>query len=151
MKMAADELNMQNPIFASFAFYATVCLLKMMVMAFLTAIFRMKKGIFANPEDTTAVPGGKINLNDPDVERVRRNHLNDIESILPFVLVGLFYVSINPSPFIAFWHFRLFTASRILHTFAYQLAIPQPSRGGCFFIGFATTVSMIIQVLKATF
>ena len=55
------------------------------------------------------------------MERVRRNHLNDIENIVPFVLIGFGYVACNPSPDLALWHFRLFFFSRVLHTFAYQV------------------------------
>ena len=50
-----------------------------------------------------------------------RNHLNDIENIIPFVLIGFFYVHTNPSTAAALWHFRLFTASRFLHTLMYQV------------------------------
>ena len=60
-------------------------------------------------------------LNDPDVERVRRNHLNDIENIVPFVLVGLLYVGTNPDRDTALWHFRIFFVSRVLHTLTYQV------------------------------
>jgi hypothetical protein len=42
---------------------------------------------FANPEDASGVKGGKVMIGDPDVERVRRAHLNDIENIIPFVLL----------------------------------------------------------------
>ncbi len=59
--------------------------------------------------------------NDPAVERIRRNHLNDIENIIPFVLVGLFYVGTNPDRDVALWHFRVFFISRVLHTLTYQV------------------------------
>ena len=36
--------------------------------------------------------------NDPVVERYRRNQLNDLENITPFFILGLVYVSTNPSP-----------------------------------------------------
>jgi glutathione S-transferase len=62
-----------------------------------------------------------VTTSDPDVERVRRNHLNDIENIVPFVLVGLFYVGTNPDRDVALWHFRIFFVSRVLHTLTYQV------------------------------
>ncbi|CAF0874347.1 unnamed protein product [Didymodactylos carnosus] len=107
---------------------------------------------FANPEDTLGLfgtPKGQLTLADPDVERVRRNHLNDIENIIPFVLIGIFYVAINPNPYVALWHFRVFFLSRIIHTIAYQTPLPQPSRAMSFLVGLVTTVSMAIQVLLA--
>ena len=78
---------------------------------------------FANPEDIqlSLDKQAKVTFADPDVERVRRNHLNDIENIVPFVIIGLLYVSINPSPTAALWHFRTFFFSRIFHTIAYQV------------------------------
>ena len=53
--------------------------------------------------------------------RCFRNHLNDIENIIPFVLVGAFYVATQPTPSTALWHFRIFAASRFVHTIAYQV------------------------------
>ncbi len=58
---------------------------------------------------------------DPDVERIRRNHLNDIENIVPFVLIGFFYVATNPDRDVAIWHFKVFFISRLIHTVCYQV------------------------------
>ncbi len=52
---------------------------------------------FANPEDASGVKGGKVMIGDPDVERVRRAHLNDIENIIPFVLLAAVYLTTGPS------------------------------------------------------
>jgi len=87
-----------------------------------------------------------VTTNDPDVERVRRNHLNDIENIVPFVLVGLFYVGTNPDRDVALWHFRIFFVSRLLHTLTYQLALPQPSRFIACAVGYLTTLSMAVRI-----
>jgi glutathione S-transferase len=51
----------------------------------------------------------------------RRNHLNDLENIPPFVLIGLMYTLTDPDEDVAIWHFRIFTASRFLHMIAYQV------------------------------
>ena len=79
-----------------------------------------------------------------------RNHLNDLENIPAFVLVGIFYLMIRPDPALAIWHFRIFFLSRVCHTFAYQMALPQPSRALAYTVGQATTFSMIIRLLVAT-
>ena len=52
-----------------------------------------------------------------------RNHLNDIENIIPYVLVGGLYVLTKPDPTTAMWHFRAFTMARIAHTFVYQVTM----------------------------
>jgi len=146
------QLGFENPVFSSYAFYGTLVLLKMMAMIFLTIRWRFKNLSFANPEDSRAfgVKKGQVKFDDQDVERVRRNHLNDMENIPVFLFLGLLYVLINPSPVIALWHFRVFAASRFIHTFVYQFAIPQPSRALSFAVGVAVCASMAVQVLMHT-
>ena len=39
--------------------------------------------------------------------QVRRAHLNDLENVIPFVLLSLLYVGTNPDPIVALWHFRV--------------------------------------------
>ncbi|KAJ9595268.1 hypothetical protein L9F63_027347, partial [Diploptera punctata] len=81
---------------------------------------------FISPEDTAF--GGKVSHDDPDIERVRRGHLNDMENILPFFVIGFLYVFVNPAPFLAVNLYRLFTAARVVHTIVYTVVvIPQPS------------------------
>ena len=78
---------------------------------------------FANPEDATGVKGGKVIIGDPDVERVRRAHLNDIENILPFVILAAIFLTTAPSVGTAKLLFRVFTAARYIHTFVYLFAV----------------------------
>ena len=84
---------------------------------------------------------------DDEVERSRRCHLNDLENIYPFVLVGLLYVATDPSLAAAKFHFYAFVISRFAHTFVYLSQIRQPARSVCFVTGFAVTISMILQIL----
>ena len=54
-------------------------------------------------------------------------HLNDLENILPFLVLGLLFVGTNPSLSWARTLFRVFTTGRFLHTFVYAVfVIPQP-------------------------
>ena len=39
--------------------------------------------------------------------QVRKAHLNDLENILPFLLLSVLYVATNPNPTVALWHFRV--------------------------------------------
>ncbi|CAF1141627.1 unnamed protein product [Rotaria sp. Silwood1] len=114
---------LNNPVFVNFAFYAAASTIKMMAMSLLTSRQRFAKNAFSNPEDIAlgSDKQAKVTISDPDVERVRRNHLNDIENIVPFVVIGSLYVATNPTPAIALWHFRLFFFSRVFHTIAYQV------------------------------
>ena len=55
--------------------------------------------MFANPEDAKDVPGSKVG-SDPEVERVRRAHLNDLENIPLFIAIAAVYmvaVQVNQS------------------------------------------------------
>merc|ERR550517_659549 len=84
---------------------------------------------------------------DETIEDLRRCHLNDIENMLPFWAIGLFYISTDPSYSAALWHFRIFTTMRILHTPAYLLYDGPILRSPIFLIGFLINVSMAVQCI----
>ncbi|NWT50076.1 MGST1 transferase, partial [Erythrocercus mccallii] len=151
-EMAKLTQLINNEVFRAYATYTTIVLLKMMLMSLITAYFRITRKAFMNPEDTDAYGKGetakKYLRTDPDVERARRSHLNDLENIVPFVGIGLLYALSNPELSMALLHFRIFTGSRILHTFAYLIPLPQPGRGLSWAVGYAVTFSMAYNVLK---
>ncbi|KAI8477974.1 Microsomal glutathione S-transferase 1 [Branchiostoma belcheri] len=146
--MASSGLSFENPVFAAYASYASLVVLKMFFVALYTTHTRFRVGVFANSEDVKGNKGAVARLDNPDVERVRRLHRNDLENIPAFLVVGLLYVLTGPSPGVAVWHFRVFAASRCLHTVSY-LASRQPHRVLCFSAGLLTTISMAVQVLMA--
>ncbi|CAH1273125.1 MGST1 [Branchiostoma lanceolatum] len=148
--MASAGLSFGNPLFAAYAAYASLVILKMFFVTGATAYFRYSRGVFANPEDVKRrlKKGAVPRLDHPEVERVRRLHLNDLENIPAFLAVGLLYVLTGPSPGVALWHFRVFTAARCLHTVSYLAAV-QPWRALGFIAGIVTTTSMAVQVLMA--
>ncbi|KAK3919844.1 Microsomal glutathione S-transferase 1 [Frankliniella fusca] len=77
-----------------------------------------------------------------------RAHLNDLENIPAFWVVGLLYCLTNPAPSLAINLFRGFTAARFLHTFVYAVVpLPQPSRGLAFGAGFAITMYMAFSTV----
>ncbi|XP_060083342.1 microsomal glutathione S-transferase 1-like [Ylistrum balloti] len=102
--------------------------------------------VVANMEDRL-VKGQTTIFNDIVVERTRRCHQNDVENVIPFVLVGVLYVLTEPDPWWAAFHFRMFTFCRICHTLAYLFAIPQPARASMFGFGWFTVASMGVSVL----
>ncbi|XP_033731930.1 microsomal glutathione S-transferase 1-like [Pecten maximus] len=154
--MADQGLSFDNPLFKQFAFYSGVVIVKTMSMSALTAFNRIRKSVFANPEDCAL--GKAMNkeckptLTDPTVERIRRCHLNDLENVVTFVLVGLLYVASGPDPTTAAMYFRIFTGCRLMHTVAYLGQIPQPSRALMFGGGLVVSMLMAVDVIrKATF
>lgn len=88
----------------------------------------------------------KVKFDDPDVERVRRAHRNDLENIIPFALLGLLYVLTNPSAFLAINLIRAGAIARIVHTLVYAVVvIPQPARALAFFVTYGIAIYMGIQ------
>ncbi|XP_060606358.1 microsomal glutathione S-transferase 1-like [Ruditapes philippinarum] len=146
--MVAPTLSFENEVFAKFAFYAGVVLLKTVIMSGWTARYRLPRGVFISSEDYVGRSGQTMKI-DEDVERTRRCHLNDIENVLPFVLIGLLYVLTGPTVASATLHFRLFAGFRLFHTIAYMFILPQPSRAIAFFVGFGVNISMAITVIRA--
>ncbi|XP_069807261.1 microsomal glutathione S-transferase 1 [Dendropsophus ebraccatus] len=142
-----------SEVFRAFATYAVIVLVKMMAMSLVTAYYRLTRKVFINPEDAAAHSKGgdpkKYIRTDQDVERVRRCHLNDIENLIPFLGVGLLYALSNPELSAALLHFRIFTASRLLHTVAYLTPLPQPSRALTFVAGYLVTLSMAFFTMRS--
>ncbi|KAK5876764.1 hypothetical protein CesoFtcFv8_026087 [Champsocephalus esox] len=142
---------MEDEVFMAFTTYAVIVVVKMLLMAPLTAFYRITRGAFANEEDVARKPAEerkKLLRSHPDVERVRRCHQNDIETIIPFVLVGLLYALTGPVLSAALLHFRIFVGSRICHTISYLFSLPQPSRGLSWLIGLLVNFSMSYSVLS---
>ncbi|XP_031628134.1 microsomal glutathione S-transferase 1-like [Contarinia nasturtii] len=146
-----DLLNFSNPVFSSYAYWGAILVLKCFFMSPWTAYFRFKNKTPASPEDAVAMGARgeiKINTNNPEVERVRRGHLNDLENILPYLFVGLFYVLTSPSVFLATTLFKVAAIARIVHTIVYTvIVVPQPARGISWFIHYLIGIYMAISVV----
>ncbi|CAF4883624.1 unnamed protein product [Pieris macdunnoughi] len=140
-------VSITEPAVRSFLFYSGVLGLKVLSMAFLTARQRMKKKVFANPEDAAAKKSAVVKFDDEDVERVRRAHLNDLENIPLFWVLGGLYLTTGPSAATAITLFRVYTAGRILHTIVYAVTpLPQPARGIAFGVPMMITLYMGVTV-----
>lgn len=104
--------------------------------------------VFANSEDAATTKKAKVAFDDPDVERVRRAHLNDLENVVPWFLATWIWLGTGPSTWLAGLLIRAFVASRILHTVVYAVVpLPQPSRAIAFFVGFAITGYMAVSTI----
>lgn len=70
-------------------------------------------------------------------------HHNDLENILPYLIVGLFYVMTDPQPMVSTILFKVATIARFCHTFVYAIyVIPQPARTLSFFVHYGITFYM---------
>ncbi|KAK2494696.1 hypothetical protein MC885_018879 [Smutsia gigantea] len=152
-KMADLTELMQNEVFLAFASYATIVLLKMMLLGPATGFYRITRKAFANPEDCASFGKGedakKYLRTEDRVERTRRAHLNDLENIVPFLGIGLLYSLSGPDLSTALLHFRLFVGARIYHSIAYLMPLPQPNRALAFYVGYGVIFSMAYRLLKS--
>lgn len=89
----------------------------------------------------------KVKFDNEDVERVRRAHRNDLENILPFFVVGLFYILTNPTESVAINLFRAFAMSRIVHSVVYAVYVIPKARGLAFGVGLLTTIYMSVKTI----
>lgn len=138
---------MDDEVFASFVFYGTLLVLKMYIVAFITGQLRLRRKAFCNPEDAMKRGGMQYLRDDPDVERSRRAHRNDMENIFPFLFLGAVYSMTEPIVFIAKIHFQVFFLARVIHTIAYLCALKPPSRSLAYTVGQVSCGSMLIQTL----
>jgi len=142
------KLEVSDTVIASYAFFSSILVVKMLLMSFLTAKQRFANKSFANPEDVVLDKKAKVTTSDPDVERVRRAHLNDLECILPFFICGLLYCFTNPDAGTANLVFKIFTGARIVHTLVYAVfVVPQPSRAISWAVGQICTFYMAAKVI----
>ena len=81
------------------------------------------------------------------MERVRRAHLNDMENILPFLILGFLYMFTNPAYSTALLVYRLFAGARIAHTISYVFVIPQPARALTFFVNHLINIYMAYTII----
>uniref|UniRef100_A0A8D8I6V4 Microsomal glutathione S-transferase 1 n=1 Tax=Culex pipiens TaxID=7175 RepID=A0A8D8I6V4_CULPI len=141
--------SIDSTVFQSYCFWCAALVIKMLVMSVLTGLKRHAKKAFANPEDAK-VNKVKVVTNDPDVERVRRAHLNDLENIPLFFAIGFLYILTGPSATLAVNLFRIVGISRIVHTLVYAVVvIPQPARGLAWMGAYFPTWYMAVKVLLA--
>ncbi|XP_026727357.1 microsomal glutathione S-transferase 1-like [Trichoplusia ni] len=141
-------ISLEDPAVQSYIVYSAVLGMKMFAVAFLTGKVRTTKKVFANEEDAKASKG-KVKLDDPDVERVRRAHLNDLENIPAFWVLGALYLTTGPSASLATTLFRLFTAGRIIYTIVYAVKpLPPPARGIAFGVPLLINMYMGFKVIQ---
>ena len=150
-----DTLNLQNPLFVTYAIAAALMILKAVGMSWLTVVRMMQeKGGFRAPEDLRKTP-----LNpDPDprqlepnerVERIRRIQMNDLENLPYFLVAGLLFILTEPSLVLAQWLLYGYVVSRFLHFAAYLSAQTHDMRATLWTIGSLILIFMTGWTLVA--
>lgn len=89
----------------------------------------------------------EVQFGNEKVERVRRIHQNDLENILPFLVVGLYYVLADPNALAAKILIGIAVGARFAHTLVYFFAVPQPARTLCWAVHYLITCYMAIKAV----
>jgi len=138
---------MQDPTTRLYMLCAAVLVLKMAFTGTATGILRLRRGAYVTPEDY-AFMGRVPTPPDEAVERLRRVHQNDLENILPFLIIGFLYALSGPAFAVAATLFVAFTAARLLHTATY-IAAAQPWRSVFYEVGqFSLVVTTILLLVN---
>jgi glutathione S-transferase len=120
-----DKLSLHDPLFVTYVVAATLMILKVVGMSWLTVVrMTQAKGGFRSPEDLKKTPlnpepnPAQLTPNER-VERIRRIMLNDLENVPFFLVAGFLYILTQPSLLLAQWLLYGYVASCLLHFAAY--------------------------------
>ena len=136
-----------NPAFVA---YAITCLVLSANLLFLWAYSGSKRAngkVAINEEDSARFGAPLEHLDPPAVARVLRAHANAQATSVPFLFLGLVFVLAGGSATVASILFGTFTASRLLHAYAY-LAGKQPWRT-IFFIASGLCILALMAAIVA--
>jgi glutathione S-transferase len=148
-------LSLQNPLFATYAIAATLMILKVVGMSWLTVVRMMQvRGGYRSPEDLrktllNPLPDPKQLEPNEYVDRIRRIQLNDLENIPFFLVAGLLYVLTEPSLLLARGLLYGYVVSRFLHFAAYFTAQTHETRATFWTVGSLIIIFMAVRTLVA--
>jgi len=147
------NLDLGNPLMATYAIAASLMILKVVAMSWLTVVRMMQaKGGFRSPEDLRKTPlnpdpDPKQLLPDERVERIRRIHMNDLENVPFFLVAGFLFILTEPSLLLAQVLLYGYVVSRLLHFAAYLGARTHDTRATLWTVGSLILVGMSLRVL----
>jgi len=122
--------------------------LKMAAVGSYTSVLRIRRKVYATPEDYRLQGLAPRASLDEEVERVRRAHQNDVENIPLFFVLGLLFLITGPSLRNAAIYLVGFLVARTLHSVFYIRGL-QPHRTIAFGLGGVLTLAMVVQTLIA--
>jgi glutathione S-transferase len=151
------ELTFANPVFAAYAIAASLMVLKVVAMSWLTVVRMMGENAgLRSPEDLKKTPlnphpdPSQLEINDR-VERIRRIQHNDLENIPFFLAAGLLYVLTAPPLWLAQALFYGYVITRLLHFAAYFTAQIHDIRATLWTPGSLIIIYMAVRVLLLPF
>lgn len=148
-----DQLNLHDPLFATYAIAASLMILKVVGMSWLTVVRMMRvKGGFRSPEDLKRTPLNpapdprQLDRNER-VDRIRRIQMNDLENVPFFLIAGFLYILTRPPILLAEWLLYGYVVSRLLHFSAYLTGQIHEVRATFWTIGSLILVFMTVRTL----
>jgi glutathione S-transferase len=148
-------LTLTNPLFATYAIAASLMILKVVSMSWLTVIRMLSENAgFRAPEDLKKTPLNRtpdpVQLQPNErVERVRRIMMNDLENVPFFLAAGFLFILTGPSLVLAQWLLYGYVASRLIHFLVYFTGQIHEIRATFWTIGSVIIVFMTVWVLVA--
>jgi uncharacterized MAPEG superfamily protein len=138
-----------TPQFQFYALCSAALVALLYGLGYLTGKTRDSRKAVLNPEDVKVYRGAAVvAVEHPDVQRVKRAHVNLVENAVPFFVIGFLYVLTDPNILVARVLLLGFVASRFLHTLFY-LTGRQPFRAACYAAGVLLNSIMLLQVVRA--
>ena len=125
---AMETISLSNPLFATYVIAASILILKVKLMSWLTVARMMQaNGGFRAPEyirksPPNPTPDAVQHDKNERVERIRRIHLNDLENIPFFLAAGFLFILTSPSLLVAQLLLYGYVVTRLLHFVAYLTA-----------------------------
>ena len=113
-----DSLT-QTPFFLALASVLVALVFKAQILGAATAATRGRLQRFINEEDAVWLGGAHCNPDHEQVQRLFRTHRNDLEALLPFLIVGSLYLLSGASQTVGLIYCAVFVLARFSHTFAY--------------------------------
>ena len=140
---------LEQPAVALYAICSSFLIFSLYALGFLTAKTRADRKAIINPEDAKVNRGASVvEVEHPEVQRLKRAHSNAIENAVPFFVIGLLYTQTAPGLTAVRVLFFSFVAVRLLHAIFYATAT-QPFRTLSFVVGALVNLAMVVQVLRA--
>ncbi len=131
--------------------FVSLLVMKTAAMGFATANARRLSKVVLNPEDVGVNPGAHAEAQEsPEVLRVKRAHLNDLENIPGFLVVATLFTLAGGSATGGWAYFGLYFAARAAHSVFYLKAV-QPWRSAAFGVGQLTQLGVIVHLLMKAF
>ena len=148
-------LSLANPLFATYVVAATIMILKVVSMSWLTVVRMVQvKGGYRSPEDLrktllNPVPNPRQLEPNAHVDRIRRIQLNDLENIPFFLAAGFLFILTDPSLLLARVLLYGYVVTRLLHFAAYFTARTHDLRATFWTLGSLIIVFMAARTLIA--